>query len=460
MYKAMDSRDRRFDGRFFVAVKTTGIYCRPICPAPTPRRHNTSFYRYAAVAELAGFRPCRRCRPETSPDTAEWDTRADMVGRGLRMIAQGVVDSHGVSGLARRLDVSERHLQRLFKAEIGATPGVMARSRRVRLARQLLTESTLPITHVAFAAGFSSVRAFNDAIRQVYHVTPSQLRRGDTTSGGSIDVKLQYRPPMSTPELLAFLEATAVPGVEQVTSESYRRAIAFGRSEATIELTPSEGGVKLKVMTEEIGSLVPVIQRCRQLMDLDADPTVIEDDLGRSTALKALVSVRPGLRLPGSWDPFQTAVQAVLSAGRLDRRTQKLTGRLAARFGQAMSRPSGSLSHIFPRPDQLGEADLESVGVTKSKADAVRVLARLLAEGSLALDGSMDPSDASRAIRAVPGIGDQTAQMISLRALRDPDAFPTPPPGVMAKLVATHAEQWRPWRGYAWMHLWASSILT
>lgn len=461
MYQAMDSRDRRFDGRFFVAVKTTGIYCRPVCPAPTPRRHNTSFYRYAAVAELAGFRPCRRCRPEASPDTAEWDTRADIVGRGLRLIAQGVVDVNGVSGLARRLGVSERHLQRLFKAEIGATPGVMARSRRVRLARQLLTETMLPITHIAFAAGFSSVRAFNDAIRQVYGVTPSLLRRGVRAPGGSIEVNLQYRPPLAAPELLGFLKATAAPGVEQVTKESYRRAMSFGRSEAMIELTPSSDAVTLRVVTDEVGSLVPVIQRCRRLMDLDADPNVIEEYLGRSTPLQASVRRRPGLRLPGCFDPFQTAVQSVLASGKVDRRSQILTGRLAARFGQPLVRPSEGLTHVFPGPDQLRDADLESVGIGRTKAGAIRMLANLLVGDSLAIDGSMDPVDALKSIRAIPGIGERTAAMISLRALRDPDAFPTTPkptealqPGLTKDLI----DEWRPWRGYAWMHLWEGAL--
>lgn len=456
MYQAMDSRDRRFDGRFFVAVKTTGIYCRPICPAPTPRRQNTSFYRYAAAAELAGFRPCRRCRPEVSPDTPEWDTRADLVGRGLRLIAEGVADGHGVSGLAGRLRVSERHLQRLFKAEVGATPGVVARSRRARLARQLLTESDLPVTHVAFTAGFGSVRAFNDTIRQIYKVTPSELRRGAGSADGSLHLQLQYRPPLAAEELLRFLAVHAVPGVEQVT-ESYRRVVPFGRAEAVIELTPTPEAVLLAVDTTEIDSLAPLIQRCRQLMDLDADPHVINQHLGRSAPLRQLVSRRPGLRLVGSYDPFQSAVQAILSRGASPRLAASLAGGLAARFGTPLSRPIDGMHHLFPTTQQLEAGDLEAVGVPMTRANAIRALAAALLDGSLQIDGSMDPADASQALRAIPGIGERTAAMIALRALRDPDAFPvaTLLKSQRQNLTPEHVDEWRPWRGYAAMHLWA-----
>lgn len=457
MYQAMDSRDRRFDGRFFVAVKTTGIYCRPICPAPTPRRHNTTFYRYAAVAELAGFRPCRRCRPEVSPDTAEWDTRADLVGRGLRLIAEGAVDLDGVSGLARRLGVSERHLQRLFKSEVGATPGVVARSRRARLARQLLTESDMSVTHVAFAAGFASVRAFNETIRQVYEVTPSELRRGATSQDGSLHLQLQYRPPLAVADLLRFLGMSSVPGVEEVTDSSYLRAIPFGRTDAVIALTPTPEAVILTVDTTETDSLAPVIQRCRQLMDLDAESHGIDEHLGRSAPLRQLVSLRPGLRLVGAYDPFQTAVQAILSQGTTSSAAASVAGRIAIQSGTPISRPVGKLTHLFPTPRQMMAGDLEGEGVPATKAKAIRELSGKLLDGSLVLDGSMDPVVTSRALRAVPGVGERTAAMIALRALRDPDAFPIPMSTLMNQRqdLRAHVDEWRPWRGYAAMHLWA-----
>ncbi len=462
MYQAMDSRDRRFDGRFFVAVKTTGIYCRPICPAPTPRRHNTSFFKYAAVAELAGFRPCRRCRPEVSPDTAEWDTRADLVGRGLRLIADGVVDLDGVSGLARRLGVSERHLQRVFKAQVGATPGVVARSRRARLARQLLTESDLPVTLVAFTAGFASVRAFNETIQQVYRVTPSELRRGAPSQDGSLHLQLQYRPPLAAEQLLSFLAMNAVPGVEEATGSSYRRTIPFGRSDAVIELKPTPEAVLLTVGTNEIGSLAPVIQRCRQLMDLDADPLAIDEQLGRSAPLRHLVSRRPGLRLVGAYDPFQTAVQAILSQGTTPPAAASVAGRIAVRSGTPISRPGDRLTHLFPTPRQLMGGDLEGEGVPSTKAKAIRALAKELVDGSLVFDGSVDPSDVAWKLRAIQGVGERTATMIALRALRDPDAFPIATSALRSRhsgLTPDHLDDWRPWRGYAAMHLWADGGL-
>lgn len=414
------------------------------------------------MAELAGFRPCRRCRPEVSPDTAEWDTRADLVGRGLRLIAEGVADSNGVSGLARRLGVSERHLQRLFKAEVGATPGVVARSRRARLARQLLTESDMPITRVAFTSGFASVRAFNETIQQVYRVTPSELRRGAKSSDGSLHLQLQYRPPLAAVELLRFLAVIAVPGVEEVTETSYRRAIPFGRTDAVIELTPTPEAVLLTIDTNEIDSLAPVIQRCRQLMDLDADPDTIHEHLSRSLPLRQLVSRRPGLRLVGSFDPFQTAVQAILSQRTSPTAASLAAGRLGDRFGSPISRPAEHLRYLFPTPDQLLDGDLEAVGVPVTKAKTIRALAAELVEGSFALDGSMDPVDASLALHAIPGVGERTAAIIALRALRDPDAFPIPTSTLKSQhphLTAEHVDEWRPWRGYAAMYLWLEERL-
>jgi AraC family transcriptional regulator, regulatory protein of adaptative response / DNA-3-methyladenine glycosylase II len=459
MYQAMDSRDRRFDGRFFVAVVTTGIYCRPICPAPTPKRRNTRFFRYAAVAELAGFRPCRRCRPEVSPDTAEWDTRADLVGRGLRLVAEGVVDEVGVAGLAGRLGVSERHLQRVFTAEVGATPGVIARSRRARLARQLLTETAMPITRVAYTAGFASVRAFNDTIRHIYQVTPTELRRGTAGANGSVQLELQYRPPFDADHLLAYLAEHSIPGVEVVTTNSYRRSIRFGEQGAILDLSLAPGAVGLTVETTQIDQLAPVIQRSRQLLDLDADPEVIDDRLARSPVLRPLVVKNPGMRLPGAYDPFEVAVLAVLEQRSTAAVAASAAGRVAHGFGSALGQPSPPITHLFPTAAQLAQADIERVGIGAGKAATIRALAAAVRDHTVTIDGSIDPHQAERELTSIPGIGTQTAGRIALRALRDPDAFPTEDTAIR-RFLRWHGgtEEWQPWRGYAAMHIWANEV--
>ncbi len=469
MYRAMDSRDRRFDGRFFVAVTSTKIYCRPICPAPTPKRKNTRFYRYAAVAELAGFRPCRRCRPEVSPDTAEWDTRADLVGRGLRLIAEGTVDEMGVADVAHKLGVSERHLQRVFKAEVGATPGAIARSRRARLARQLLTETSLPVTLVAFTAGFSSVRAFNETVRQIYQVTPTDLRRGSPAAKGALRLKLPYRPPLATTELLGFLRMRAIPGVEEVTETSYRRSIRFGDRGAIITLRPSTDAFILTVDTDDVGPLAPVVQRARQLLDLDADPDVVDDRLAQSAILHPLIRRRPGLRLAGSYGPFEIAVCAILQQGASWDAAASAAGRIAATYGPPLERPVGRITHLFPTPSQLDSSNLTEIGIAPRRAATITGLAKALEDGSVTIDGTLDAETATKQLLALPGIGARTASLIGMRALRDPDAFPATDSTLRRTLstlsarsssaVDQNSDQWRPWRGYAAMHLWAAQLL-
>lgn len=463
MYRAMDSRDNRFDGRFFVAVKTTGVYCRPVCPAPTPKRVNTAFYRYAAVAELAGFRPCRRCRPEVSPDSPEWDTRADVVGRGLRLIAEGLVDQDGVSGLSGRLGVSERHLQRLFNEEVGTTPGVIARSRRARLARQLLAETTMPITSVAFAAGFASVRAFNETIQQIYQLTPTTLRRGGTTPSPAIVLELGFRPPFAGEVLLRYLATRAVPGVEEVSDGAYRRTIPFGKDGAIIELRPTSTAVSLRVETEDVDHLAPVIQRARRLMDLDADPEVIDGQLSRSIPLRPLVAKLSGIRLPGAFDTFETAVLSVLQ-NRSSHAGATMAGRMSRSLGEPLTRPVGSLTHIFPTPERVASVDLTEAGLSPPLASTLGELASEVHRGSLALDGSMDPVDAVLRLGRIRGIGPRTVAAIANSVLRDPDHFVPPGTGYLKRLLAENGvtgasglvDEWRPWRGYASMHLWAA----
>lgn len=466
MYRAMDSRDGRFDGRFFVAVKTTGVYCRPICPAPTPKRKNTVFYRYAAAAELAGFRPCRRCRPEVSPDMPEWDTRADLVGRGLRLIAEGGADRYGVSGLAARLGVSERHLQRVFKEEVGVTPGVMARSRRARLARQLLTETTMPVTSVAFAAGFASVRAFNETIRRIYRVTPTAMRRGSRVDSPSIDLELRFRQPFAANVLLHHLAARAVPGVEEVIGSSYRRTIPFGSNGAIVELTPTPSAVVMKVETADIDHVAPVIQHARRLMDLDADPEVIDAQLSRASLVGPYVREVPGIRLPGAFDPFQTTVLAILQRGSNSTATA-IAGDMARRFGEPLANPVGGLTHLFPSPSRLASVDLTEAGVSPASAATLGRLATEVTAGRLVLDGSMDPTEASRRLRQIGGIGPKTVAAIASSVLRDPDSFVEPGAPQLRSLFGDDVprlddstDEWRPWRGYAAEHLWAAAALT
>lgn len=466
MYRAMDSRDSRFDGRFFVAVKTTGVYCRPICPAPTPKRKNTAFYRYAAVAELAGFRPCRRCRPEVSPDTPEWDTRADLLGRGLRLVAEGVVDDQGVSGLAVRIGVSERHLQRVFKEEVGTTPGVMARSRRARLARQLLTETTMPITGVAFAAGFASVRAFNETIQRIYQVTPTALRRGGRSAATSIDLELRFRSPFAADVLLRYLDSRAVPGVEEVVDGSYRRTIPFGLGRAVIELRPTPTAVLMRLETAEIDHLAPVIQHARRLMDLDADPEVIDDQLARSAPLRRYVRSSPGIRLAGAFDPFETAVLAILQRGSGPGATA-MAGRLARMFGEPLAEPVGSLTHVFPSAARLASVDPAEAGISPNRAATLTEFAGEVASGRLVIDGSMSPPDVIRRLRRIDGIGSKTVSRIAVTVLRDPDSFVLSGADQLSQLFGARgngslselADEWRPWRGYAAMHIWAASSI-
>ncbi len=465
-YLAVESRDPRFDGRLFVAVTSTKIYCRPICPALMPKRRNVRFYRYAAVAELAGFRPCRRCRPEASPDSPEWDTRGDIIGRGLRLIADGVVDRHGSAELSRRLGVSPRHLQRLFGREIGATPGVIARSRRAKLARQLLTESDLPITRVAFASGFASVRAFNETMQRLYKVTPSELRRGGNGTPGSLSLNLSYRPPMQSEALMGFLAPRAIPGVEEVVDGSYRRSIRFGSGFAIIDLRQSSGDAfELTLETDQMGPLARVVQQARRLLDLDADPRIIDRNLSASRVLAPLVARVPGLRLPGAFDGFELGVRAILGQQISVAAASTVAGRFVEMLGEPIGEPVGSITALFPSPGKVMDADLAALGVPRRRGETIRTFATAVAAGDVVLDGSIDPGTARERLLSLAGIGPWTTEYIAMRALRDPDAFPDTDLGLRRALEALEAnqvspralaEEWRPWRGYAAMHLWNS----
>ncbi|MCT9928769.1 helix-turn-helix domain-containing protein [Planotetraspora sp. A-T 1434] len=496
-YLAVSARDARFDGRFYTAVTSTGIYCRPICPARTPARKNVLFYQHAAAAEAAGFRPCRRCRPELSPGDPGWDVRADLIGRGLRLIDDGVADDHGVAGLAQRLHVTERHLHRLFIAELGTGPLAVARTRRLLLAKQLLTETSLPITDVAFAAGFGSVRQFNAAMKESYGFAPGELRKtvGPLTSGtgqttgsttGSatgLTLRLSYRRPYDAQTILRFLAARAIPAVEAITWSSqpdpeanrtrepeitgYTRAVPGG----SVMLVPADGHIRLTVRTEDMRQLARIVSRCRRLMDLDADPEAVASILG-STDLAPLVKERPGLRVPGAFDGFELAVRAVVGQQISVAGARTILGRIAARAGipataETMAGASDTAISqesrlLFPTAERLAEADLSGLGLTNRRISTLKALAEAVAAGEIDLDGAEDPAETTAKLLEMPGIGPWTTSYIALRSLRDPDAWPEGDlvlRRTMAKLgiPAGQAELWRPWRAYAALHLWNAS---
>ena len=469
-YRAVASRDTRFDGRFYTAVVSTRIYCRPSCPARTPLARNVRFYTAAAAAEADGFRACRRCRPEVSPDAPDWDLRADLVGRALRLIAEGVVDEEGIPGLASRLAVGARHLHRLFVAELGVGPLAVARSRRAQMARQLLDHTALPVTQVAFAAGFSSVRQFNHTVRSAHDRTPTQLRAGSGSAGGeALVLRLAYRPPLPFDDLLAFLAARAVPGVEEVDAGRYRRTVGIDGKPAVLELepVPARRHVLLRLRTADPCRLAPVVQRARRLFDLTADPSAVDAVLSDDPLLAAGVARRPGLRVPGAYDGFELAVRAVLGQQVSVAAASTLTGRLVAALGTPLDRPDGGLTHLFPGPETVAEADLDGMGVPGRRAAAVRALAAAVCAGDVVLDGPAEAGGARQALLRLPGTGPWTVAYVAMRAFRDPDAMPASDLGLLRALgragagsrprdLELRAERWRPWRSYAAMHLWAS----
>ncbi|MCF6468029.1 DNA-3-methyladenine glycosylase 2 family protein [Nonomuraea sp. MG754425] len=455
-YRAVSARDARFDGRFYTAVTTTRIYCRPICPARTPASRNVRFYRHAASAEAAGFRPCKRCRPELSPGDPGWDARGDLVGRALRLIDDGAADDRGVAGLAERLHITERHLHRLFVAELGVGPLAVARTKRLLLAKQLLTETGLPVTDVAFAAGFGSVRQFNATMRETYGFTPSELRAtagpravGAVTEAATLRLRLHRREPYDADGVFAFLASRAIPGLEVADRTSYARTVPGG----TITLTPQRDHIALDVAVADTRQLARVVARCRRLLDLDADPEAISETLGQ-TSLGPLVAARPGLRVPGTFDGFELAVRAVVGQQISVAGARTLLGRVVAR--------AAAPGDLFPAPAHLLETDLTGLGLTNRRIDTLKDLAARLAGGRIDLDGGQDPAEAVAALLEVRGIGPWTAGYIALRALRDPDAWPTGDLVLNKRMAALgmtddHIERWRPWRAYAALHLWSSS---
>jgi AraC family transcriptional regulator, regulatory protein of adaptative response / DNA-3-methyladenine glycosylase II len=469
-YAAVKSRDPRFDGWFAVGVTSTGIYCRPSCPARTPRREHVRFFATAAAAQAAGFRACRRCRPDASPGSPAWDQRADLVGRAMRLIADGVVDRDGVAGLAHRLGYSERHLHRQLVAEVGAGPQALARAQRAQTARILIEATDLPFGEVAYAAGFASVRQFNDTVGRVFAATPTRLRRrrgsGGTPAGvEGLTVRLACRAPVWHAGTFDHLARRAVPGLEEMVQGTYRRVLRLPRGSGIVELTPDGTHVRARLHLADLRDLSAAVERARRLLDLDADPIAVDAHLRGDPALAPSIVARPGLRVPGATDADEVALRTVLGQQVTVAAGVALTARLVARFGGVVTDPRGAVTRTFPSPEVLVAADLADLGSPRSRVVALRALAAALASGALPLDAGADRRAVREELAALPGIGPWTVEEIALRGLRDPDAFPAGDRALQraaascglpsdARGLAAHADRWRPWRAYAAQHLW------
>jgi len=471
LYRAVQSRDPRFDGVFCVGVTSTHIYCRPSCPAVTPKRANVRFYPTTAAAQSAGFRACLRCRPDATPGSPEWDTRADLVGRAMRLIADGVVDREGVSGLASRLGYSSRHLHRQLAAEVGAGPIALARAQRAQTARILIETTELPFSDVAFAAGFASIRQFNDTIRDVFARTPTAMRaarrRPHDRVAGSVAVRLAVRQPFDGAGLLQFLGHRAIAGVEEVLDGSYRRTLALPHGSGTVALVPRGDHVEARFGLDDLRDLSVAVHRCRRLLDLDADPAAVADVLGDDPMLGPLVAAVPGRRVPGAVDGFELAVRAILGQQITVAGARTLAARLVAAVGQPRGRPEGTLTHTFPSAGAVADAPDEALAMPARRRATVRSVAAAVALGELDLDPGADRAETEAMLLSRPGIGPWTASYLAMRALGDPDAFLPGDLGVRHALeglggagdpasAAATAEGWRPWRSYALMYLWST----
>jgi AraC family transcriptional regulator of adaptative response / DNA-3-methyladenine glycosylase II len=468
-YRAIQSRDSRFDGWFVTAVRTTGIYCRPSCPAITPKRQNVEFFRAAATAQAHGYRACKRCRPDASPGSPEWNSRADVVGRAMRLIADGLVDREGVPGLAGRLGYSERQVNRLLVAEVGSGPLALARAQRAQTARILIETTTLPITEVAFAAGFQSVRQFNDTVREVYASSPTEMRASKKPSlgGGPLTVRLACREPFDGDALFAFLGARAVPGVESVDGATYRRSLRLSRGCAVVSVTVSGATVSCALTLDDVADAQAAVQRTRRLLDLDCDPATIRDHLAADPALAPLVEKRPGLRAPGHPDGTELLVRAVLGQQVSVAGARTLAARLVAAHGQPLAEPTGGVTHVFPSAATIAGLSPEAFAMPRARGAALIDACAKLAAGELVLDAGSDRASTVAALQAMKGLGPWTAGYVAMRALGDPDVFLPTDLGVRHALAALGldasprgaaacAERWSPWRSYALHHLWAS----
>ncbi|MFF8726360.1 AlkA N-terminal domain-containing protein [Streptomyces sp. NPDC015171] len=469
--RAVRSKDARFDGWFFTAVLTTRIYCRPSCPVVPPKPENMTFYPSAAACQQAGFRACKRCRPDTSPGSPEWNQRADLVARAMRLIADGVVDREGVPGLAARLGYSTRQVERQLLAELGAGPLALARAQRAQTARMLVETTALPMAEIAFAAGFSSIRAFNDTVREVFALSPSELRSRAPRSGagtpGVLSLRLPFRAPLNPSNLFGHLAATAVPGVEEWSDGAYRRTLRLPYGHGIVALAPRPDHIACRLTLSDLRDLTVAISRCRRLLDLDADPVAVDDHLRTDLLLAPLVDKAPGRRVPRTVDEAEFAVRAVLGQQVSTAAARTHAARLVTAHGKPLDDAEGGLTHLFPSPEALADVDPETLAMPRTRRTTFTTLVRHLAEGSLHLGVDADWAEARARLLALPGFGPWTVDVIAMRALGDPDAFlPTDLgirraaedlglPSTPAALTA-RAAAWRPWRAYAVQYLWAT----
>ncbi|MFG3162726.1 AlkA N-terminal domain-containing protein [Streptomyces sp. NPDC048232] len=471
--RAVRSKDARFDGWFFTAVLTTRIYCRPSCPVVPPKPQNMTFYPSAAACQQAGFRACKRCRPDTSPGSPEWNQRADLTARAMRLIADGVVDREGVPGLAARLGYSARQVERQLLAELGAGPLALARAQRAQTARVLIETTPLPMADVAFAAGFASVRTFNDTVREVFALSPSELRtrapkhRVAGTTPGTLSLRLPFRTPLNPDNLFGHLAATAVPGVEEWRDGAYRRTLRLPYGHGIVALTPGPDHIGCRLTLSDPRDLTVAISRCRRLLDLDADPTAIDGQLRADPLLAPLVDKAPGRRVPRTVDEAEFAVRAVLGQQVSTAAARTHAARLVTAHGDPVDDPEGGLTHLFPSTAALAAVDPQTLAMPGTRRATFTTLVAHLADGSVNLGVECDWSETRARLLALPGFGPWTADVIAMRALGDPDAFlPTDLgirraagelglPSTPAALTA-RAAAWRPWRAYAVQYLWAT----
>jgi AraC family transcriptional regulator of adaptative response / DNA-3-methyladenine glycosylase II len=476
--RARLSRDSRFDGQFFVGVRTTGIYCRPVCPANPPRRENVEYFPSAAAAGEAGFRPCLRCRPECAPGTPAWHGASTTVRRGLRLIANGALDDGNVEQLAERLGVTSRHLRRLFRMHLGASPLAVAHTQRLHFAKRLIDQTRMPLRDIAVAAGYRSIRRFNDTFLSTYGRSPRELRRHFAEvvpRDAAFAIELPYRKPFAWRQLLEFAAARSIPGVESVTGNAYRRTIVVdGRHGVlAVDEVPERGCLRLQVDGVGTTELFAVAQKVREMFDLDAPVLEIRRSLATDPSLRSRLGRRPIVRVPGTWNGFELAVRAVLGQQVTVRAATTLSGRLVGRHGLSLDPELAQrfrcfgLTHVFPAPEVLARAELGSLGITGARIETIRGLSRALMDGKLSFDTAQDPGAFAMSLTGLRGIGDWTAQYVAMRALKSPDAFPASDLGLLrafdgdgrrikpAELLA-RAEGWRPWRAYAAMLLWNS----
>ena len=472
-YRALLTRDVRFDGRFFTGVSSTGIYCRPVCPARPPKFEHCLFYATASAAQAAGHRPCLRCRPEVAPSLSAWHGTCATVQRALNLIESGAAQESDLPSLATRLGIGERHLRRLFQKHLGTSPRAVVQTRRILFAKQLITDTSIPMTDIALATGFGSVRRFNGAIRQLYGRPPRELRRSKLPAESIIRLRLPFSPPYDWTAILDFLRPRAIPGVEVVEAECYWRSIEMDGVHGIVAVSKGTGNsLCAEIRFPSMRALSEIVRRLRHLFDLSADPFTITQHLTQDPALACLLAQRPGLRVPGCWDGFETAVRAILGQQVTVRAATQLAGRVVAAFGKELSIANragvpSALNAVFPRPADLRHVGSSPLGMPNARQVALRELA-LMAENDVHLfqiGCSLD--EAIERLKRVPGIGDWTAQYIAMRILREPDAFPAQDVALLRSCSAAfgskgfgdvlrRADQWRPWRAYAAMHLWAA----